>query len=441
MGLLGYKLIDIFTDRQAVKKLGEIKKLERLGLEELKNIQNSKLCALIDFIYENNRFYRDIFDSGNLKPSDIRRAEDLIKLPVLNKKIILENYDKLKSDGWEERGGRFKATSGSTGASLTYIIDKETHSWVHGYLLHSWITAGYRPGEKVLTIGGGMIKSGKLKRKIFSILRNSIDYSSFNFDENKIIEIIEIINGKKIGFIYGYSSSLALIAKYALEKNIALHSPAGIVTTAENLLPHNRERIEKAFRTKIFDQYGVMDGGITAYQCEKHEGYHIGMTKGIVETVNDAGEPVFEETGRIISTDLDNYSFPFIRYESGDIGVKTKKQCGCGRGFELLASIEGRTREFLTTKNGKKIHGAIFSYIVRENPWINQYQIYQKEAGKIILRIVSGENIDDAKKETVKSFVRKNCPDGMDIEVVQVDDIPMSANNKRHFVISEIKNI
>jgi phenylacetate-coenzyme A ligase PaaK-like adenylate-forming protein len=61
MGLLGYKLIDIFTDRQAVNKLGEIQKLERLSLEELKNIQNSKLCALIDFIYENNRFYRDIF--------------------------------------------------------------------------------------------------------------------------------------------------------------------------------------------------------------------------------------------------------------------------------------------------------------------------------------------------------------------------------------------
>ena len=409
--------------------------------EELKELQNSKLCSLIEFVYNNNRFYRDVFDSAGIEPKDIRCPDDLIKLPVLNKKIILENYEELKSEGWEKKGGRFKATSGSTGASLTYIVDRETHSWVHGYLLHSWITAGYVPGEKMISIGGGMIKSGKLKRKIFSILRNSIDYSSFNFDEKKIREIIDVINKKKIGFIYGYSSSMALIAKYALENKIELFAPKGIVTTAENLLPHNRERIEKAFRCRIFDQYGVMDGGITAFECEKHNGYHLGMSKGITEVVDDQNMPVLEKSGRIISTDLDNYSFPFIRYESGDIGIKTDRKCSCGRGFELLGSIEGRTREFLTTKNGKKIHGAIFSYIVRENPWINQYQIYQKEAGKITVRIVSSEKIDELKQEAIRSFVKKNCPDQMDVSVVQLEDIPLSSNNKRHFVISEIKNI
>jgi NAD-dependent DNA ligase len=47
MGLLGYKLIDIFTDRQAVKKLSKIRKLERRPLSELEEIQNAKLRNLI----------------------------------------------------------------------------------------------------------------------------------------------------------------------------------------------------------------------------------------------------------------------------------------------------------------------------------------------------------------------------------------------------------
>ena len=165
------------------------------------------------------------------------------------------------------------------------------------------------------------------------------------------------------------------------------------------------------------------------------------MTKGIVEILNDNNQQIYDSVGRIISTDLDNYSFPFIRYESGDIGVKTKSKCNCGRGFELLSSIEGRTREFLTTKNGKNIHGAIFSYIVRENPWITQYQIYQKEAGKLIVRVVTDKIIDDEKKNSIVEFIGINCPDEMDVEVLKVDDIPLSANNKRHFVVSEIKNI
>ena len=68
-------------------------------------------------------------------------------------------------------------------------------------------------------------------------------------------------------------------------------------------------------------------------------------------------------------------------------------------------------------------------------------KIYQKEVGKIIVRIISDDKIGHEKEKKILNFFKTNCPDEMEVEVIKVDYIPLSANNKRHVVVSEIKNI
>jgi phenylacetate-CoA ligase len=438
-----YGLIDLYTDRRTLPKFDMLyHALQWNSYDELLNIQNSKLKNLIKFVYSHNKYYRKVFNNLNLKPEDITSVEDLRNLPVLNKKVIRENYEEMKSNGYEQFKPRVRATSGSTGEALHFILDRETHSWAHAYMLLAWYTTGYRLGDKIVVISSGSSKTkSDISQKVFSFLRNSVDLSSFDVDECEILRYINVINKNRPVLLYGYSSALALLSKYIIDKKVSVHSPKGIVTTGENLLPHNRERIEKAFNAKVFDQYGVLESGVTAYECENHDGYHIGMTKGVVEILNDKNVNVLNETGNIISTDLDNYAFPIIRYDTGDIGSKTNRKCPCGRGFELLSSLEGRSREFITAKNGKKIHGAIFSYIVRENPWINQYQIYQKTPGEIYVKLLMDGELSSDKIDSVKNYFNKTTSDSFDIIIEKVDNIPLSANNKRHFVISEISNI
>lgn len=436
-----YRIFDALSKKQALPKLDILNQLQWRSHDELLAIQNEKLRKVVRHAYDSTVYYRELFDSLGIAPDDIRSKADLATLPVLTKRVIKKNYDQFKVVNFDSYSPRIRATSGSTGDAFQYVIDRETHSWVHGYLLLSWQTAGFQFGDRVITVAAGNIKHSFLKRSVLSFLKNSVDIPSFNFDEDEMDRCLAVINRVKPGIIYGYSSALALLSKYALEKNRPVFSPKGIVTTAENLLPHNRDRIEKAFRCKVFDQYGVMECGITAFECEKHNGFHLGMTKGVVETVDDSGVPVTGIPGRIICTDLDNYAFPILRYDSGDMGVYTGRLCSCGRGFELLDSVEGRTREFLTSRSGKKVHGAVFSYLVRDNPWINQYQVVQKVAGQIEVRIVADTPVDIERRKEVDRFVNAQCGNDMDVQVVQVADIPLSANNKRHFVVSEITNI
>ena len=439
--LARYKLFDFLSKKDSLKRFYELEKLQWESREMLLELQSLKLQSLVYHAYSNTIYYRTLFDSLKLTPNDIAKPSDLIYLPILTKSLIKANFEAMKAVKFSSYSPRIKATSGSTGEAFHFVIDRNTHSWVHGYMLLAWAVAGFEFGDKVLRVGGGNLRVKPLYRKILSALKNTIDIAAFDFDERRILEIISIINKDKPGIIYGYSSALAFIAKYALDNSINLYSPKGIVTTAENLLPHNRDRIQSAFDSKVFDQYGVMECGITAFECSNHHGYHIGSTKGIIETVNDEEHPVEDTPGRIIGTDLDNYAFPMLRYDSGDIGTISRRTCSCGRGFEMLESLEGRTREFLTSSSGKKVHGAVFSYLVRENPWISQYQVYQKEVGKLQVRIISGSPLTEARKQNISSFVNAKCGDDMQVDVIAVSDIPLSKNNKRHFVISEISNI
>lgn len=436
-----YKLFDILSKKDSLKRFYDLEELQWNSREELLELQSLKLRSLVHHAYFNTEYYRNLFDTLTIKPSDISQPSDLIRLPILTKKVIKANFEKMKAEHFNSYSPRVRATSGSTGEAFHFVIDRSTHSWIHGYMLLAWTVAGFEFGDKVMTIGSGNAKFGLIRGKVLSFLKNSVDLSSFDFDDTAISTVISKINLVRPGIIYGYSSALALLSKHALDNKSKLFSPKAVVSTAENLLPHNRSRIEEAFQCKVFDQYGVMECGITSFECNLHNGYHIGMTKGILETIDDAGSPVEGIPGRIISTDLDNYAFPILRYDSGDIGVYTKKICSCGRGFELLDSINGRSREFLTAANGKRVHGAIFSYLVRENPWINQYQVYQEKEGYIEIRIITDTPIDQSKVKSIKSFVDNKCGGGMTVNVLQVSDIPLSNNNKRQFIVSTISNI
>jgi phenylacetate-CoA ligase len=436
-----YRLFDCLSGKEAYGKHLLLEEMQWRSHEELQRIQSEKLRKLVVHAYNNTMYYRRLFDAMGLTPNDIHDVRDLEKLPVLTKSIIKQNIDLFKASAYESYGPRLRATSGSTGEAFHFVIDRDAHGWVHGYLLLSWKTAGFAWGDRVMTIGAGNIKHSRLKRFCLEYLRNSIDIPSFDFDEDVMTATLRRINDVRPGIIYGYSSALAFLSKYAMDHSINIASPKAVVTTAENLLPHNRERIEHAFGCQVYDQYGVMECGITAYECNEHAGFHLGMTKGIVETVDDAGRRVYDAPGRILGTDLDNYAFPMIRYDSGDVGSISGRTCACGRGFEMLDSLQGRVREFLTTKSGSKVHGAIFSYLVRNHPWINQYQVVQEVAGSIEVRIVMDSPLSSEQEQAVVRFVNDQCGNDMDINVKRVCDIPMSSNNKRHFIISKISNI
>ena len=96
-----------------------LKGLQRIEYNELKEIQEKKLRKIIKHAYNNVQFYQDSFNTLNLKPNDITTVNDLIKLPIITKAEVRENYpNKIISRNIDLDNCHVGSTTGSTGSPL-----------------------------------------------------------------------------------------------------------------------------------------------------------------------------------------------------------------------------------------------------------------------------------------------------------------------------------
>src|SRR5262245_41645991 len=102
---------------------------ERRSPEEIERERDAALQRLGARAYESVRFYRRVFDEAGLKPADVRTADDLLKLPVIDKRSLRAQplEDLLRSGERAERLTKL-STSGSSGAPFDVYLDGRANS-------------------------------------------------------------------------------------------------------------------------------------------------------------------------------------------------------------------------------------------------------------------------------------------------------------------------
>src|ERR1700682_6528890 len=79
------------------RRLAELRRLERMSLEENKNRQWQSLSRLLQHAYDSTPFYRQRLESVGAKPADFQSFDDLQKLPALTRDDIRHNLEGLWS--------------------------------------------------------------------------------------------------------------------------------------------------------------------------------------------------------------------------------------------------------------------------------------------------------------------------------------------------------
>ena len=164
--------------------------------------------------------------------------------------------------------------------------------------------------------------------------------------------------------LFGYPSSLSLIAQHARQKNVAMNN-LGIkvaFVTSEKLYDEQRAIISEVFGCSVANGYGARDAGFIAHQCPSGS-LHISAEDIIVETVRPDGIPAAAgEAGEIVVTHMATVDFPFVRYCTGDMGVLSDEPCACGRSLPVLKEVQGRTTDFVVARDGTVMHGLALIY-------------------------------------------------------------------------------
>lgn len=412
------------------------------SLFELNKQRNHRFQDFIKNIVANVPYYRDLFATMSLDVADFKCAEDLQKLPFLDKATIAANFDKLTSTTAGPLS-RFN-TGGSSGQPLIFLLGNErvSHDVAEKWRATRWWDVDI--GDKEIVAWGSPIELGAQDK--VRIIRDKLFRSelipAFDMTEQKILGFINKIQQVKPAMLFGYPSVFDLLAKTAKRHNIKMDS-LGIkvaFVTSERLYPYQRENIESVFGCPVANGYGGRDAGFIAHQCPKG-GMHLSYEDIIVEIVDPKGVPVANgESGEIVVTHLGTTEFPFVRYKTGDIAVMSDEKCACGRGLPMLKSIEGRSTDFVVAADGTILHGLSLIYILRDMQSVEAFKIIQESKLETRVQIVakSGTVTEEMSNIIIAGF-QSRLGQQVAIKVEPVDEIGAEKSGKYRYVISKVE--
>ncbi len=435
-------LFDLFKGRNTNKYLQFYRRTLKWSQEEIRNYQLKQLLKLINHAYNNVPFYKNRFNKKKITPKDINRLEDLKKIPVLSRADLQKHSEKLFALNFNKQKCSKGSSSGSTGEPVIYYHDRIGSSAGQAASLLGWSFSGWKFGLKGLHIWGNPrvvnVEWKKLSSRIKAYLFNHYKFPAYKLtNENKFNELLNIIQEKKYNFIDGYTNAIYLFADFVKKKKISINHFSYIFTTGENLQNYQRDLIEEVLG-KVYDMYGCSEINGVANQCKICGKYHVIDPHVIVEY--DQLSKQNDGSCELIITDLNNYSFPFIRYKNGDVAIPIKEDVvDCRIKFSRIESISGRVSDIVELPRGGVLSVPSFfgSMLLKQVKGIKHYQIEKVSKNKLIIKIVVEKKFSDNDLDKISESLEEYLKGRIDWEVKIVEKIELNKTGKFKLLIDK----
>lgn len=415
------------------RRLEELLDSERWSAAEAANYQDEQLRRLIRHAYDSVPYYRDRMKGLKLTPADIQSRQDLAKLPILSKEEVRANMPRLVSENQDPQRLIHRHTSGTSGKSLHFLSTPDSIAfqwavwWRHrmrfGIQRGTW-HANFT-GKLVVPAGQVHPPYWRWNRPMHQVLVNMQ-----HLTPQKIGDIVSFFDERGFELFTGYPSIIHAFVLAAEEAGRKLQAPPRVICTgAENILDFQRRDIVRSTGAILTDQYGLSEGCGNASHCPEFA-YHEDFEFGILECADPVRVDQNHTRGRIVCTGFSNRAFPFIRYDTGDIGIwrQPDYSCACGRSSAVLSGIDGRKDDYVITPEGNRIMR--FDYIFKDTANVKECQVVQESLGEITLRIVRRPPYGVRDEETIRREISHWISPRLRVKFDYVPEIERSASGK-----------
>jgi len=411
--------------------------------ERLKAYQLEQVKHTIRYSYQNVPFYQKRFKAIGLVPEDIKTLDDLRKIPYLTKDEVRMHGNEIISKKYNAKRLFSHPTSGSTGMPMTLYNNREAA--LRNYA-HRWINC--RPGikrnvDKCANFTGlELVKPSQSKPPFWRMNYASRQrlYSIFHMSDTTLPAYLEDMEKFKPAWLYGYPSAIYTLAEFIMRTGYDYrYPPKAIITSSEQCLPQYKKVIEKAFKTKHWDEYGQGEYAGLAFECECGSLHEL-LDYAFIEFIPTNEYRDNLEVHEMVCTSFINEAWPLIRYRVGDLAlIDNNAKCFLGRPGRIIAEIYGRTANFLVAADGTKISN--ISVMAKKCRNVKSMQAVQKKLGQITLRVVKLPEFDtDEDEALIISEFRKKLGDEsrLKIDIEYVNEIGLTKAGKFISIVSEL---
>jgi len=444
------------------------KKISFLSKKKIKALQDKKLKSFIKYqIYPFHPYYRRLFKKNNIKPSDIKGLDDLVKIPFTSKEDIVPTKKDPKKyldfvlqpnkKTIKEYFPKLKLIKTSINKKNLYLEYKPVH--MHFTTGRSALSVPFLYSaydiEKLKEAGRRMFDVFNVKKDEIAI--NAFPYAphlafwqtfygikacgllSLQTGGGKILgteKIIDSIEKMKGNILAGTPGYIYHLIRKAAEEKRDFSNLREIVFGGERIPSGLREKISELLvklknkNARILSTYALTEGKVAWPECCAESGYHLYPDMEFIEIIKD-NERVTEKEGEIVYTALDWRASTVLRYKTGDIGSLSFEKCECGRTIPRISSKIERKSEFkefnFTKVKGTLVNLNFFFSFLMGHKQIEEWQVEIKkrrndpyEIDELILYVAPKKSVNEAK---LKVSLRHQLRDEIEVtpEIIIMD--------------------
>jgi phenylacetate-coenzyme A ligase PaaK-like adenylate-forming protein len=415
-----------------------------MTIKQQKEYRDSKLSYFIRTqLYPYSQFYRRMFDENKVEPGDIRKAEDLRRLPFTYKADIAPSAEEpsrfrkfiLRPD--EDSMREFMPRLQSARMRVDKLLKGEEFAkrglWRKYGPVHIQFTTGRtgqptpilyaaddvermaEAGRRILELAG----FGKDLRYDDAVFVNAMPFAphlafwmvakgldkagvlALHSGGGRVIgteRIVSAVENMKATAIVGMPGYVYHVLRTAVEQGRDFSSIRLVLVSGERVPKGMKEKMGELLESMGASDFFVLGAlGFTEARKSYSEcvpggdtGYHLFPDMDFIELVDpESGEPVGEgEDGELVYTCLEGQGTAVLRFRTGDFvkgGIVYEPCPSCGRTVPRLGSDisrSGTVKGFSLTKiKGALVDQCAFFSILNDNAQVEEWQVEISKAG------------------------------------------------------------
>ncbi len=425
---------------------------ERRSQAAMAEHQSGRLRDLLEAIAGRNAFYTRKFADADVQPSDVRSIDDLSRLPFTTKAELIA--DQAAHAPWGtaltepiDRYTRYCQTSSTTGRPLRWIDTADSWQW----MLECWqavyraarVTAADRvffpfsfgpflgfwsAFEAGAQIGAHVVPGGGMSSQLRLATIDSVGATVVCCTPTYALRLAEVAAAEH---------PAGWLASRGVRVVIVAGEPGGSI-------PATRSRIEQQWGARVIDHHGLTEVGPVSFECwERAGGLHVNESEFLAEVVDpESGRPQDDGVmGELVLTSLGRTASPVIRYRTGDLVVRRRGTCACGRTLAWLdGGILARADDMVTVR-GVNVYPAAIEAVVRRMPAVAEFRstVGRDGAMRVLSLEIEIETSADADGTAARlaQDLREALGLTIPVRVVAAGTLPRFDMKARRFVIAD----
>jgi phenylacetate-CoA ligase len=408
--------------------------------ERIARQQGRRVRAIAAHAYATVPFYMESMRTLRLTPRDIRSADDLALLPLIDQTVVRADEGRFLSSSVAASQRRAMHSAGSHGghrgetwwdndALLHKLAYLERDRAVIGRLL------GRATGHRQLYILPNGAQSFVLRDwwTEWTVTPKRLATRIVEPAESSYERILDRLRAERADVVYSYGSFAEHFAQWLAARGERIDTPRVWCYGGDAMSVPARALLERQTGALAYSTYQSTEMGRLGFECERRSGFHLNVDLCAVRLVDANGRTVpAGSDGEVVVSNLHNRATVLLNFRLGDLAVMASAPCECGRTLPVLRELLGRHTEIVHLADGRAISGLVLQATCLDAlTGALSVQLVAGSVGCVTMRIVLAAGAElGAIERRVRAVIDERFGDQLTISLEPVSSLPAGAGGK-----------